>query len=577
MTELDDREKTLLIVSNDDAHNKAFGQFIIRQDLAYTIVIVKSVKEAHHALTTSSYDAIISDYLLGDGTAREIHDYKKSLPFIVVTGRGDEKLAIELMKLGASDYLIKDSFGDYLTEFPAILEKAFLRNQAEIELGFFRGKFNELIEERAAELENANEKLKAEILERKQAEQTLNYQAELFKKISEAVISTDVSFQILSWNNASENLYGWTSMEAIGEKFGEFLRVEYINSKPEEVLAEIEKNGIWTGEVIQYNKAGEKLFVNTSITNLDNSDGEVIGKVAVNRDITEAKHVQNELIAYQTHLETLVEERTSALNKQVSESAQLNEALTNLLEDFQSTNENLAIASRKLQEANQELEAFTYSVSHDLRAPLRAVDGFSQILLEDYADELPKNAVSYLTKVTDGAHQMGELIKDLLELSRLGRKPLQKLHFDCNEMVQKIIEDFDYKISKQDYEIKIHDFPNVYGDPALLKQVFVNLISNAIKFSSQNETPRIEIGKMRDDGEVRFYVKDNGVGFDMDYVENLFGVFQRLHSADQFEGTGVGLAIVQRIIRRHGGRVWAEGQVNKGATFFFTIPQDEYS
>lgn len=228
----------------------------------------------------------------------------------------------------------------------------------------------------------------------------------------------------------------------------------------------------------------------------------------------------------------------------------------------------------QLEAANKELEAFSYSISHDLRAPLRAINGFSRILLEDFAPTLPHEAQDHLHLVSNNAEQMGHLIDDLLSFSRLSRQPLHKRPVDPANVARQVISELSAEQRGRRVTISIADLPMCQADPALLKQVFVNLLTNALKFTKQREEAVIEIGSRQGGaapGEPIYYVTDNGAGFEMQYADKLFGVFQRLHCAEDYEGTGVGLAIVQRIVIRHGGRVWAEAEVNQGATFFFTL------
>ncbi|MDB5336657.1 MAG: multi-sensor signal transduction histidine kinase, partial [Planctomycetaceae bacterium] len=242
--------------------------------------------------------------------------------------------------------------------------------------------------------------------------------------------------------------------------------------------------------------------------------------------------------------------------------------------------------TEQLEAANKELESFCYSVSHDLRAPLRAIDGFSRIVLEDYADPLPDEAKAYLKLVRDNTRQMGQLVDDLLAFSRLGRLALNKRIIDPNQMVRLCLAEMKTEQEGRQLEIIIDDLPDCEADPTLLKQVWTNLLSNALKYTSKRQGVQIAIGcrtQLRTstnghatgpsvaDNETVYFVKDNGAGFDMKYADKLFGVFQRLHRAADYDGTGVGLAIVQRIINRHGGRVWGEAQVNQGATFSFTL------
>ncbi len=232
---------------------------------------------------------------------------------------------------------------------------------------------------------------------------------------------------------------------------------------------------------------------------------------------------------------------------------------------------------QELAHANQELEAFSYSVSHDLRAPLRTIDGFSRLLLEDYTPQLPAKAQRYLQWIREGAQEMDQLIDDLLTFSRLSRQPLKKQVLAPGTLVQAVLADLQVEQGKRRIEISVGYLPPCQADPVLLKQVFTNLLSNALKFTAQRQVAQIEIGaEQRAPSptaapECVYFVKDNGVGFDMQYSHKLFGVFQRLHRAEDYEGTGVGLAIVQHIIHRHGGRIWAEAVVDRGATFYFTL------
>jgi PAS domain S-box-containing protein len=221
---------------------------------------------------------------------------------------------------------------------------------------------------------------------------------------------------------------------------------------------------------------------------------------------------------------------------------------------------------------NRELEAFSYSVSHDLRAPLRHITGFAMMLEQSAADTLDAKGRRLLATITTSATRMGRLIDDLLSFSRVGRTELARTRVDLNQLGREVRQDVSRDINGRVVDWQLHDLPIVEGDPALLRLVLENLLSNAVKYSSRRERAQIEIGALRADGESVVFVRDNGVGFDMQYVGKLFGVFQRLHSADEFEGTGIGLANVRRIVQRHGGRTWAEGRVDEGATFYFSLP-----
>jgi len=250
-------------------------------------------------------------------------------------------------------------------------------------------------------------------------------------------------------------------------------------------------------------------------------------------------------------------------------------ALINILEDVETERANAERARLLLEASNKELESFSYSVSHDLRAPLRAISGFSAAVLEDYEKVVGEEGKRYLRLIAENAHKMGRLIDDLLNFSRLGRKQLVKSEIDISALARRVAAELSADAAGRAIEFNISDMPAARGDKAMIEQVVVNLLSNAVKFTRGREVAVVDFGCYNNKGETVFYVKDNGVGFDMRYVDKLFGVFQRLHSVDEFEGTGVGLALVNRIITRHGGRAWAEGEVGKGATFYFTLPDNQ--
>lgn len=294
-----------------------------------------------------------------------------------------------------------------------------------------------------------------------------------------------------------------------------------------------------TFETIHRRKDGAELPVEISLQCVAGEDGNRFF-VSMVRDVTERKQAEVQIHQLNAELEERVQQRTAELNV-----------------------------------ANKELDAFSYSVSHDLRAPLRAIDGFSRILLEDYAAQMPEESRNYLQLVRSNTKQMGHLVDDLLAFSRLSRQQVKRETVVIGRIVQKCLDELKGTLDGRRVEFTLGELPACEADPALLKQVWFNLLANAVKFTSRRPEARIEIG-CRSDGngsaEQVYFVKDNGVGFDMQYAHKLFGVFQRLHRAEDYEGTGVGLAIVQRIIHRHGGRVWAEAVLDQGATFYFSLP-----
>lgn len=256
------------------------------------------------------------------------------------------------------------------------------------------------------------------------------------------------------------------------------------------------------------------------------------------------------------------------LSNDVTKRKKTEDALRQLNETLE---QRVAERTNELEVANKELDAFSYSVSHDLRAPLRAIDGFSKIIIEDYEKVLDEEGKKLFDVIRKNTKNMGQLIDDMLEFSRLGRQTFEPTLINMNQLAHEVFLQLESSLAPSQ-KIKIESLPEINGDRSLIRQVFINLLSNAVKYSRTTENALIEIGSEPMIDEKVYFVKDNGVGFDMHYAHKLFGVFQRLHSANEFEGTGVGLAIVHRIIQQHGGRVWAEGEVGKGASFYFALP-----
>lgn len=293
---------------------------------------------------------------------------------------------------------------------------------------------------------------------------------------------------------------------------------------------------VWHGELKNRAKDGSHYWVDTTIVPFLSDDGRPRQYVAIRADITERKAAEETVLRLNSELEQRVRERTA-----------------------------------QLELTNRELEAFSYSVSHDLRAPLRAIDGFSQAVLEDFGPSLPDEGRRQLETIRYSAQRMGALIDDLLTFARLNRQELSKRSIDHARLVRETLTELGFPWSDRRVEVRVGHLTPSLGDPVLVRQVWMNLITNALKYTRRREPAEIEIGEREVDGRRTYFIRDNGVGFDMRYANKLFGVFQRLHRIEDYEGTGVGLATVQRIVQRHGGRVWADAAVDRGATFSFHL------
>ncbi len=304
-----------------------------------------------------------------------------------------------------------------------------------------------------------------------------------------------------------------------------------------------------------------------------NNDGNPIKMIGTIQDITDRKHAEQELAKYREQLEKTVKQRTADIDNKSKKLEESQRALTFLLEDVNDARVELEQTNKQIILTNKEMESFTYSVSHDLRAPLRAILGFSNKFTDSYGKFVDKEGKRLLKVINDNTKKMGMLIDDLLDFSRMGRSEMRKVKVDIKGLVNETWNEQKNQFADRKIELTIKDLPITNGDRNMLRQVLFNLLSNAAKFTKNKKISKIEVGFEERKSEIIYYVKDNGVGFDMKYKDKLFQVFQRLHSDREFEGTGVGLAIVHRVISRHGGKVWAKSTINKGATIYFSLPK----
>lgn len=356
----------------------------------------------------------------------------------------------------------------------------------------------------------------------------------------DAMVLANEDGTIVLVNTEAEKLFGYSKEELIGQPVEILVpdRLRRVHARHRgEFVKTPRSRPMGVGlELYGRRRDGGEFPIEVSLSPLRTDEGMIV--MSAIRDITERKRAEDEIRRLNEELEQRVVERTA-----------------------------------QLEAANKELEAFSYSVAHDLRAPLRAIDGFSRIILSEYSPQLPPEGERYLSLVCSNSQQMGVLIDDLLKFSRLGRQQLKKVLVNLEETVQRAIADLQREQEGRNVKIAVGPLPQAYADTTLLTLAWVNLLSNALKFTRPRNPAIIEIGSRLHEAtrEQIYFVKDNGVGFDMRYADKLFGVFQRLHPVEEYEGTGVGLAIVQRIIHRHGGRVWAEAEVDKGAAFYFTL------
>jgi PAS domain S-box-containing protein len=386
--------------------------------------------------------------------------------------------------------------------------------------------------------------LRKELSKRKTAEERLREEhitlRSIINSVNALIFSVDRQYCYTSFNQ--QHAITMNMLYGVEIKLG-FSILDYLTVLEDQETAKRNLDRALAGEqLVEESYSGEELrsrrYFQVSHSPIRTESGEIIGVAMLAKDMTERKRAEIEILMLNQELEQRVADRT-----------------------FQ------------LEASNKELEAFAYSVSHDLRAPLRHIDGFIELLKMEIAANLNEQGHHYMTVISDSAKRMGSLIDDLLSFSRMGRSEISKRQVDLNKLIQDVIQEFNPETEGRTILWQISDLPIVTGDKAMLRIVFINLISNALKFTRKREQAEIEIGFTQDkEAGTVIFVQDNGVGFDPEYANKLFGVFQRLHRAEEFEGTGIGLANVRRIIVRHGGRTWAEGEIGKGATFYFLIP-----
>lgn len=383
-----------------------------------------------------------------------------------------------------------------------------------------------------------------DITDRRRIEEALRKSEERLRLLVEsvedyAIYMLDMRGRVITWNSGAERIEGYRAKDVVRRKFTLFYTAEEISEgKPDQALAVAKAEGRFGDERWRVRPDGSRYWANIVVTALREKQGLLYGFSVIARDMTKQKEAEDGTRRLNAELEHRVQERTA-----------------------------------ELQSAYEEMESFSYSISHDLRAPLVHIGGFAEMLHQDAGAQLDEKCRHYLQVIGESARRMGRMIDDLLAFSRMSRAELHKIRVDVGDIVKGVIHDMRSDMENRKIVWNIGDLPKIQGDPALLYQAVFNLIANALKYTRTRAEARIEIGVEPSADEIVFFVRDNGVGFDNRHMDKLFGVFQRLHSASEFEGTGIGLANVRRIIQRHGGRVWAEGKVDGGATFYFSIPK----
>jgi len=376
-----------------------------------------------------------------------------------------------------------------------------------------------------------------DITDRKNAEEVIRQTEERFRLMVQgvkdyAILTLDPEGRVTSWNEGAQQIKGYAAEEILGRHFSCFYPQESLAAGiPDRELDEARQKGSAENEGWRVRKDGSRFWASALITALRGPGGEIRGFSKVTRDITERKRIEDEIRVL---------------------------------------NESDRRRAAQLEAANKELEAFSYSVSHDLRAPLRSIDGFSHALMQDCAEKLDATGLGYLERVRAASQRMAALIDDLLNLARVARADVRQEPVDLAALARTILARLESEDPSRRVESVVDGQAVVHGDPLLLRVMLENLLGNAWKFTAKKPAPRIEFGTARQNGTATYFVRDNGCGFDMKYADKLFGTFQRLHGSE-FPGSGVGLAIVQRIIQRHGGRAWAESVEGEGATFSFTL------
>ncbi len=578
------KHKSIVVMEGDNAE-----EFVRREKISDEIVTTKTFEEAFIALANGHHDAIITQRIMGLNLLEELkiknvealdfHIPQFRQDFCFAVQKGNAQL-ISRLNEGLSIIIADDTFeqirnnwfGHTLKEHIAF--KDVLRYLLIILIPFIIIIAVGAIILLRKEVKRQTEGLNKEIDEHKRTLKALQASEQKYRSmvvnLMEGFYSVTLDGRLLDYNLEFVKIF---DLDPDKDHTGSNLPDFWQDPADRKIYVQelLEHGVIKNYEVNAQKTDGTRIVVMVNSRLVKAKSGQPVRIEGSFLDITKRKQAVEELQKLKDDLEELVARRTAELEEKVQKLDKSEKAMLYMVEDLNSLTGELKEERQKLLISNQELEAFTYSVSHDLRAPLRAVDGFSKFLLEDYATKLGEEGKRYIDVIRANALKMDKLITDLLSLSRISRANMNLTQVDMKEIAKSIYHEIASEEEKKAFQISIAEMPPAICDNTLIKQVWQNLISNALKYSSKSEVKQIVISALEEDDFVVFSIKDYGVGFNNIYMDKLFGVFQRLHSENEFPGTGVGLAIVKRIIQRHGGKVWAKGNIGKGAKFYFSL------
>lgn len=580
--------KEILVMKGDNSE-----EYVRRINITDKIISKNTFKEAFIELANGYHDALITQRIIGlnllekleltnveplEGTLTDLRQ-----DFCFAVREGNDSL-LTLLNEGLSNVIANGTYDEiHLKWFgPALKQEIGWRDVLRIFLYFvvpliiIFSLISILVLRRKVRSKTAS--LLREIEEHKRTVDSLDKQQKFLEEM-ERVSKVggwgyDVESDKITWTRGTFAIYGFRVGDFDPSDVKTDLRFYLPEDRP--ILQESFQRAITDGEPyilrLRFKSAdGIEKWISTE-GRAEFRDGKVFRLFGNIIDITDQKKIEEEITALKNDLEEKVKERTTELNDKVEKLARSQKAMLYMVEDLNSITGALNEERRKLEISNKELEAFSYSVSHDLRAPLRGVTGFARILSDEYSHKLDDEGKELISDIRQNTKNMAQLIDDLLQFSRLSRREITRQELDMQGLFNAIGEEIKSREKGKPIDFIAAEIPNARGDYSLIKQVVINLLSNAAKFSGNKERIIIKVTGEINPDECIYKVSDNGAGFDMKYVDKLFGVFQRLHRTDEYEGTGVGLAIVHRIIERHGGRVWAESEPGKGATFYFALP-----